>query len=382
MSKTILLILMMTAWCAAAPESSTISPAERAIASAQSKISRAPDRCEGYNALALALARRAREISDTSFYKKADDALATSFRLSPDNFEGKKAQATILLGRHEFGDALVAAKKLNRRAPDDLMVYFLLTDANVELGNYDDAEAAAQFGLDLRPGTVPGLTRGAYLRELFGDVEGALQFMKDALDRVGRSEFEDQAWILTQAAHLESSRGRLDAADELLDLALGLFPNYHYALAERAKVRAAQGRYAEAADILARHVEAVPHAENFYVYAEMLERAGRKDEAAKAFATFESKALAESTLHDNANRDLIFYYADHANRPTEALRFAEREIAWRHDVFTLDAYAWALHVNNRNTEAKTQLTRALSIGIRDSRMLHHGDVIGVRAAQN
>ena len=42
--------------------------------------------------------------------------------------------------------------------------------------------------LDLRPGNVPVLTRGAYLRELFGDVDGALEFMTDAFDRTSPDE--------------------------------------------------------------------------------------------------------------------------------------------------------------------------------------------------
>ena len=52
------------------------------------------------------------------------------------------------------------------------MVYGLLTDANVELGNYNDAETSAQWMLNLRPGNLPALIRAARLRELFGDAEG------------------------------------------------------------------------------------------------------------------------------------------------------------------------------------------------------------------
>ena len=43
------------------------------------------------------------------------------------------------------------------------MVYGLLTDANIELGNYSDAETSAQWMLNLRPGNVPALTRAAHI---------------------------------------------------------------------------------------------------------------------------------------------------------------------------------------------------------------------------
>ena len=51
------------------------------------------------------------------------------------------------------------------------------------------------------------------------------------------------------------------------------------------------------------------------------------------------------------------------------LRVAKQEFAWRHDVYTLDAYAWALHVNGQDAEARKQIETALAVGIRDSKIL-------------
>jgi predicted Zn-dependent protease len=98
--------------------------------------------------------------------------LKKSFDLSPGNLEGEKIHTWLLPGRHEFPAALEAAKALNKKVPDDVLVYGFLADANAELGNYADAERAVQWMLDLRPGNLPGLTRAAYLRELFGTLMG------------------------------------------------------------------------------------------------------------------------------------------------------------------------------------------------------------------
>jgi hypothetical protein len=148
-----------------------------------------------------------------------------------------------------------------------------------------------------------------------------------------------------------------------------LFPNYHYALANLARLRSAQKKHDEAADLLKRRYDAAPHPENLYALAEELERAGRQMEARSAFAEFETRALKESSKWDNSNRELVFYYANHARKPAEALRVAELETARRHDVYTLDAYAWALHVNNRNSEAAKTISRALAVGIKDPDVL-------------
>src|SRR5258707_6777907 len=161
-------------------------------------------------------------------------------------------------------------------------------------------------------------------------------------------------------AHLRLISGKPEEAENLLNQALAKFPGYHYALANLAKVRIEQKRYAEAVDLLRQRYQAGPHAENLYDLAEALELAGRTAEAQKAFAEFETKSLAESVRKDNSDRELIFYYADHSRQPAKALEIANQEFAWRHDVFTLDAYAWSLYVNGRDAEALKNIETALA----------------------
>lgn len=355
----------------------TLSPAERGMLQAKRLIEKDPKDFEAYNALALSLSRRARETSDVNYYAQAEEALQKSFAISPANFDGARTHVWLLLGRHDFPAALDAAKKLNKRMPDDIMTYGFLTDANVELGNYKDAETAAQMMLDLRPGNLPGLTRGAYLRELFGDIDGALELMDMARQSTAPGEVEDIAWILTQMAHLELTAGRIKDAEKYLEHALALFPGYHYALGNLAKVRIEQKRFSDAVQLLEQRYKAAPHAENLFDLAHALQLAGRSDEAKKDFAEFEQKSLLETNRKDNSNRELVSYYADYKHDPHRALEVASREFAWRHDVYTLDSYAWALHMNGRDQEARKQIEAALAIGIRDSKLIGHAGQIGL-----
>ncbi len=378
-----LVLLIVSAVAAFAQASATaepkLSPAEQSMAVARRLIEKNPKNFEAYNALALALSRRARETSDVSFYTQAEAALQKSFEISPGNFDGERIHVWLLLGKHEFAQALPEATKLNKKMPDDVMVYGFLTDANVELGNYKDAENACQWMLDLRTGNLPGITRAAYLRELFGDIEGSLDLMNMAFQSTPPTQAEDGAWILTQMAHLNLAIGNLDKSEKLLRQALVMFPGYHYALGNLAKVRIQQKRYGEAVDLLQQRYQAAPHAENLYDLAEALQLAGRTDEAQKAFAEFEQKSLLETNRADNSNHELVFYYADHANEPAKALEVAKQEIARRHDVFTRDSYAWALYVNNQYSEARKQIETALAAGIRDAKMFRHAGEIALKA---
>ncbi len=356
-----------------------LSPAEQSMAAARKMIDKNPKNYEAYNALALALSRRARETSDVSFYAKAEAALQKSFEISPGNFDGERIHVWLLLGKHEFAQALPEAAKLNKKMPDDVMTYGFLTDANVELGNYKDAETACQRMLDLRTGNLPGITRAAYLRELFGDIEGSLELMNMAFQSTPPTQAEDGAWILTQMAHLNLTIGNLDQSEKQLAQALVMFPGYHYALGNLAKVRIQQKRYGEAVELLQQRYQAAPHAENLYDLAEALQLAGRTSEATRAFAEFEQKSLLETGRADNSNHELIFYYADHANQPAKAIEVAKCEIARRHDVFTLDSYAWALYVNGQYSEARKQIEAALAVGIRNAKMFRHAGEISLKA---
>ena len=69
----------------------TPTPAERAIGFARASIAADEKAFQHHNALAWALARRARETADPDFYDEAERAVARSLELAPDNFEAKKA---------------------------------------------------------------------------------------------------------------------------------------------------------------------------------------------------------------------------------------------------------------------------------------------------
>jgi len=378
----LLLVLGAIAGFAQAPSTpaeTKLSPAERSMDQARKLIEKNPKDFEAYNALALALSRRARETSDVKFYTQAEETLQKSFEVSPDNFDGQRIHVWLLLGKHEFAAALDAAKKLNQRMPDDVMLYGFLTDANVELGNYKDAETAAQWMLDLKPGNTPGLTRAAYLRELYGDIEGSLELMNMAYQSTPPNEVEDGAWIVTQMAHLNLAIGKTDEAEKLSQQALVMFPGYHYALGNLAKVRIQQKRYNDAVELLKQRYDAAPHAENLFDLAQALQLAGKTDEANLAFAQFEQKSLLETGRGDNSNHELIFYYADYAKQPEKALEVAQREIARRHDVFTLDSFAWALYANGQYAEARKQIDTALAVGVRDAKIFRHAGEIALKS---
>ncbi|MBV9674832.1 MAG: hypothetical protein JO185_00750, partial [Acidobacteriaceae bacterium] len=200
------------------------SPADARIAAAQSRVKTNVKSWQPYNDLAAALCRKARDTEDVTLYEEADAALQHSLELSPGNYEARKLQVAILLGKHQFDQALKLVTELNRKVPDDIGGWGLLVDTNIALGNYPEAEHDAQIILDLRPGSALGFVKAAGLRELFGDGEGAIEFYRETNRRVSQNDADEHAWLFTQIARLELADGNLKRAEDALAQATKLFP--------------------------------------------------------------------------------------------------------------------------------------------------------------
>ena len=298
------------------------TPAIRKIEQARKAIAAKPAQAEPYNELAQALAGRARETGDTGYYVQAQQAIDQAVRLSPDNLDSEKASIRVLLGQQEFGQALERARALNKKVPDDVLVYGFIVDAASETGLYAEAERAVQWMLDLRSGNIAGLMRAAYMREMFGDVDGATELMQAALQRLPPHETEERAWTMNRIAHLRLAAGKPAEAEPFAREALALFPGYHYALGTLASIKLAQNQPTEALALERQHYQTAPNAGNLYSLAQALRRSGRAQEARNAFAEFEKKALSKLGDADNSNRALVHYYVDVARKPTQALRVA------------------------------------------------------------
>ncbi len=350
------------------------------VANAQALVETRPDDARAYIALAQALTRRAREGTPAVFYGQADTALAAARARAPADPEAEKVAIEIDLGRHRYEEALQRALALNRKVPDDVLVYGFLVDANGALGRYQAAEAAAQWMLNLRPGNIPGLLRAAYLRQIYGDLEGAADLLDQAYRNTPEIDLAERASMLARMSALHRAAGRLEVAEEAAGRALTLIADYPEALDELAAVRRAQGHAGEALRLRERGYQRVADPRHLYALAVALRAAGRAQDARKAFREFDQQAASASGADSDAARELVYYYADVLHRPRLALEVAQREIARRQDIHTRAAHAWALHANGRREQARRAMGELLSLGTRDPDIRDLALRMGVTAA--
>ncbi len=295
-------------------------------------------------------------------------SLATA---GPPSLADRKAAIRALLEKEDFTAALAQSQAIQREIPDDVEAYGLMTAAYLELGNYSDAEKQLQWMLDLRIGKpdLEGWLLLARFREATGDPEGALEALSQAGGRISAGEEPDRRRLMAYAGRLYFEIGKLELADRALQAAGGETGD----TAERltlAKLRAAQGRRAEAIAMLRRWTEKEAEPRSLYVLAGI-------SGLAADYVRFERAALAVSAETRNANRELALYYAGRGRRPARALEFASGAAAGRQDARTLYALAVALLANGRKTEAQKTVRRALASGTRDAEILQHAAHMGV-----
>ena len=73
--------------------------------------------------------------------------------------------------------------------------------------------------------------------------------------------------------------------------------------------------------------------------------------------------------------NLALFLAERNRKLPQAVTIAEKVAAWRHDIFTDDALAWAYFKAGRLGDAFRASSRALRTGTRDERILAHSGEI-------
>jgi tetratricopeptide (TPR) repeat protein len=276
---------------------------------------------------------------------------------------------------HDFRKTLAAAAALTEHLPSDVAALFAKSDAHLELGEVEAAEAALQRVLDLKP-CPSAYIRAGYLLHLRGDDERAIEVFGLAGSALQPTDSERRAWVSTELGEICRTSGRQDAAERHYRLALQLQPRSPKATLGLARLAWSRGELDSAA-LGYENAGASPAdlGELALIYTEL----GRDAAARRALAR--AQALGESDPH--WNRSLALCVADNAQSLKQAdldraVTLAEAELRVRPGVHTWDAFAWALCAAGRPQDALRASERALRWGTREPLLLFHAGVAAAR----
>jgi tetratricopeptide (TPR) repeat protein len=203
-----------------------------------------PDDLKSKIRLAQAYIQEGRVTGDYNYYDVAAlKVLEDVLKKEPNDFEALCAEATIYLNQHHFQQGLEVGMKTQKLYPHASFVYGILTDANVELGRYDDAVIAVDSMCSIRP-DLRSYSRISYVREIFGDLDGAKAAMKMAANS-GVPGLEQTEWCRVYLGKLYEQTGNIDTAEMIYQTSNTVRPNYAYALAGLGRVERAKKNYTE-----------------------------------------------------------------------------------------------------------------------------------------
>jgi tetratricopeptide (TPR) repeat protein len=349
------------------------SPAADRVAALESATQARPDDPALWTQLGLAYLDRANARADPAFVDLCDKALARAEQLAPGDGSVASARSRLQLTRHQFADALASARVTLRANPIDPVALLSAIDAQTELGRYDEAATDLQTLLDHKP-NMPALARVSYLRELHGDVDGALLSMREAEVAAAGGRPIDRAVVATLRGDVLFNSGRIDDAMTAYERASSLAPEHALAVLGRARVLAARNDRAAAIDLLTDLVSRTPLPSAIDLLTDLQALDGRANDAASSVDLARVVTRLQASTGTIVDLESALFEADHGNA-AGAIDLARAAYAERPSIYGADALAWALHRDAQTAAAVPYAEEALRLGTRDAKLRYHAAAI-------
>ena len=136
---------------------------------------------EAMDTLAGAYLQKVREVGDPGYYPEVEALLQSALSHDPNDGQALTLMGSLALARHQFHRALLFGQQARAALPASASPLGVIVDAETQLGDYPAAVASLQQMVDLKP-DLASYARVSYLRELNGDVAGAIDAMKQAVE--------------------------------------------------------------------------------------------------------------------------------------------------------------------------------------------------------
>lgn len=337
----------------------------------QERVRTSTTRAEDLDRLGWLFVARARELDDPGSYNMALQCALAIEEVAPGSASALLLRGHALHSLHHFAEAEPIARRLvdARGLPFDLG---LLGDVLVDRGKLEEAIDAYQRMMDSRPDSN-AYARGAHVRYLKGDLNGAISAMERACRAASPRNRENFAWTWSKLALYRLQAGELDVALSNAQRALQVHPESVPALKAAAQVYLARSEPELALAALDKALERSAHPDLHWMKAETLTALGRAQQAS---------AQEQQLLERGAGEDpraFALYLASRGRDLPLAARLMEQELRERQDIYSYEALAWVQSAQGRHAEALQSAQRSLAAGTLDPRLYYHAGIVAERA---
>lgn len=279
-------------------------------------------------------------------------------------FRALSAKAGVELSQHEFAKALVTGEKALKLNPYNSGIYGVLTDANVELGNYTKAVEMADKMVGIKP-DLRSYSRVSYLREIHGDVPGAIEALTMAA-KAGYPGADNTSWAMVTLGHLYLNYGKTTEAEQVFQATLEARPEYPFALAGLADVEIGRKNYAAAEKLLNQATAIIPEVGFYEQLAVVYKATNRMDEHQKTINEVIEMMNDDATHGHNMDLEFANVYHEFFNDNNKALEYALKEYNARPENIDVNGVLATIYAAKGDVEkAKTHRQKALRTGTKN-----------------
>ncbi|MCC6724599.1 MAG: tetratricopeptide repeat protein [Saprospiraceae bacterium] len=276
-------------------------------------------------------------------------------------FRALSAKASVELSQHEFAKALVTGEEALKLNPFNSGIYGVLTDANVELGHYDKAVEMADKMVSIKP-DLRSYSRVSYLREIHGDVQGAIDALTMAA-QAGAPGADNTAWCMVTLGNLYKEYGKLAESESVFQAILEERPDYPFALAGLATVATERKNYKLAEQYLEKAKAIIPEVSFYEKLAVVYKATGREAEYKRTIDEV-IEMMNDDAKHGH-NMDLEFakVYHEFFKNNELAIKFGLKEYAARPENIDVNGVLASIYEANGDlAKAKFHGAKALRTG--------------------
>jgi tetratricopeptide (TPR) repeat protein len=349
------------------------------------KIKNNPADIKSMIALAALYIQEGRTTGNFKYYNAAATSLVNDVLVKDaKNFEALTFKATILLSQHQFEEANKIAEQVRQLYPQNAYVYGLIVDANVELGNYEMALEAADKMISIRPG-IRSYSRIAYLREIHGDIQGAIEAMTLAVD-AGAPGDENTEWCRVQIGKLYKQIGKMKEAEMNYTIAGENRENYPYALAGLASIAAQEKKYTKALTLYMKADSLIPDhtfKEGMAEVYNLMNEPGKAKSIADDILTYMKQFNGDNSKEMGQNEDHEMAHAFMGvGNYDKALEYALAEYKRRPDNIEVNETVAIVYYKLGDYEkALAYLEKALKTNCKKPELLCHAGLIYAKAGK-
>ncbi|MES2690214.1 MAG: tetratricopeptide repeat protein [Bacteroidota bacterium] len=342
------------------------------------KIAKDPSDLKSKLLLAQLYMQEARITGEHPYYYPAtltilDDVLSRD----ANNFEALAYKASVELSLHHFADALATGSKAKKINASNGFIFGVLCDANVELGNYDEAVKMSEQMQALRPG-LESYSRASYLREIYGNNAAAIEAMKMAYN-AGLPGSEEASWAGNTLAGLYESTGDLKNAENTYTQILTQRPSYAFAMAGLARVEKAKGNYDKALAMLDKAIAMMPEFSFYEDKADVYAAQGQPEKAKQMYTEVIGMLNEDAASGHYADMELAKAYL-HTGNMDKALEHATIEYKRRpENIDANSTMGWVLYQKGEYAKAKEHMQKAVRMNTQNAELLCKAGIIEAAA---